>query len=637
MPVRAADRRLVEDFTASLMGIEVAVRTLKANLAAAGLDYETTDFDRFWEKIGGQLLIPNRPIIVAFAGVANAGKSTGLNSTLRAEGEQRLTRAGPIGGLTTIPTVFLSEGSDPRYLSALFPGYELRPLRNQDEATAETHGKRILLWKKHPLVPPNVVVVDVPDFDSVKRNNERLALPIIMASDLVMVMLDESYANHDNVALLQDIAASDKPSIAVFNRSHIDFHRKHWPQRLEHLRKVAGIQFLGGFAIKNDPERAENGQVLDFFRIGKDGLETPVQIDPLTEIENLEVDRVRMQAQLGAVEQALAAPTGLANFLKVVEETNASLTNLRRMLGEKESAPAKGQDWPEMPSGALSQTVLATWQSQHQSWTTKAVLAVPLFLQKGGASVVRFLVRDAIAEKERAYRDSEWDYLQKEVVARLLGELKQLRDSGHVSGRLAKILRDVTDGEAYFKAQVELQRQHAKLKLVGPELQRAIEAELNRLKKEEPDTYQSFHNRDLVLAAAQLVGPPVVGFLTGGVVSIPLTWNFFTSFATGAAQGIVGGLTFLKAAPAIAVKAERSREKMLTDSLETIQNQYAMARVVWVMQWMKDHYLKEFYEALSEAFQATSTPEVRRLREHVDCARRIADQLRRPRVADLLN
>lgn len=623
-----ADRKLVEDFTASLMGIEMGVRTLKANLAKAGLDYPTTDFDRFWEKIGAQLLIANRPIIVAFGGVANSGKSSSLNSVLRAEGDQRLTRTGPIGGLTTIPVAFLPNGFDLAHLPSLFPGFELRPLRNQDDATQETNGKRILLWKKHALVPPDVIVVDVPDFDSVRRQNERLAVPILMASDLVMVMLDSSYANHDNVALLQDIAASNKPAIAVFNRTNIKFHQKHWPQRIDHLRKVAGIQFLGGFAVRDDPERAEGGKVLDFFRIGKNGLEVPTPVDPLTEIESLEVDRIRMQAQLGAVEQALGAPTGLANFLDLVEKTNSSLTNLQRMLGD-DHLPAEDVEWPELPDGAVSQATLNAWQSHHQTWTTKAILALPQLFQRSGSSIVRYIYRESIEEKETAYREAEWKFLQKHVVGRLLTELKQVRDSGHVSGRLAKILREVTDGERFLEKQAELQRLHARMRLVGPELQRAIETELNRLKAEDPATYHSFQNRDTVLAGAQLVAPPIVGLASGVLISMPLTWNFFTSFATGSTQGVVGGVTFVKSAPMIAMGADKIREYLLKRSLESIQNQYSADRIVWVLEWLRDNYLKEFYDALVDASEASASPEVARLKELVECANRLAKQLKK--------
>ncbi len=183
-------------------GVQDAVRRLKTDIrelaAMLGLDADLTA----WTRTVDAKLIPRLsedfPVTAAICGGGSSGKSTLFNALAGKS-------ISPVGGKAGINRRILAAVSREaaqaqNVLSALFEPVcpEFKPLKTADELTEPG----CPLYALSDALPPNLVLIDTPDFDTGARGaytNREAALDALEISDiLIYLFTNANYSNKDN-------------------------------------------------------------------------------------------------------------------------------------------------------------------------------------------------------------------------------------------------------------------------------------------------------------------------------------------------------------------------------------------------------------------------------------------------------
>lgn len=168
-------------------------------------------------------------LLVAIAGPNNVGKSTLFNALVGAP----LSPARAEGGLTqqclaaAHPTTLTGE------LNAfLTRRYELVPVEPGAAAPVDQPGPAGRLYLVvASAVPPGLVVMDTPDFDSVYRANRERAEALLVTVDVVLFVVSrQTYQNAALVEFIKHAVGHGRPYLLVYNeapgeqtaRAHLD-------------------------------------------------------------------------------------------------------------------------------------------------------------------------------------------------------------------------------------------------------------------------------------------------------------------------------------------------------------------------------------------------------------------------------
>lgn len=621
---------LQKQWAATIQGISRNLAALKQQMRQAGLEYDTTAADEALLKLGLQAQMEYRPLVLSLSAAANSGKSTLANLLIGARGANQVTQISARGGSTKLPVAILPMTFNEKDLPLLFGGFTFARLKSAEDATKPSPtGAPHLLWTKSELVPSSVVVVDTPDIDSYHLDNGEQTKALLNVSDLVIAMVTDHYTNRDFVAMLRDVAAAGKKVMMVFNKADLRVHRKNWPLWIKELRQITGaekgapgIDVLGAYAIEYNPAKAESGEPLDFYRVGANGDETPEKVEPLDAVMGLQVTELRIRSELGALEKALSAGTGLESFLLEIKRTGQSLEQIQALFS---SDPAQEVDFPAMPSGAIESAFQEVWARYHRSWAVTIMRKAPALFQK----LVNIRYQSAREAEERAFREREFEFLRKEVLDRVLVALKQLHQAGKVHGRLASAIDSVIDAQKWSEMQEKLRKEHSEMKLVESDLYAEVRRELDQMKIDSPTLYSVFAKADGAITVGELISPVALGLGVGYYMSLPVAeYLIGGSFISGPIQTGVGGVVGAGSAPRISVSGDKLRGMLLKQSLDNVVTRYAHTRILWLMQWLKKDYLKDFYAEIAHVADATQSAEIRALEESISCAREIALQLK---------
>ncbi|MFT5040564.1 MAG: hypothetical protein ACI8TX_001530 [Hyphomicrobiaceae bacterium] len=186
--------------------------------------------------------------VVGIVGPNNSGKST-LFSAIAAETGSALSPSSPTGGFTRVlvgavnPKVEdtvrrgLSERFDVEYLGSAIPD------AGQVHRTADP--QRLLLVDS-PVLPPWLVFIDTPDFDSVFRENRAAGDALLLTADLlVIVVTPQTYQNLGVVEFLRHAIAGGRPFVLVYNEgSTADIARRHLDKLSADLGRSPMASFL---------------------------------------------------------------------------------------------------------------------------------------------------------------------------------------------------------------------------------------------------------------------------------------------------------------------------------------------------------------------------------------------------------
>jgi hypothetical protein len=177
--------------------------------AAAVLGFGGQQALTAWEQMIQRKLLPRLrpdfPLIAAVCGGGSSGKSTLFNSLV---GE----RISPTGGRAGINRRVLigvhpSHLAQPNFLEALFDpfGSPPQPLKQSGELTMDGAP----LYYPSQWLPPNLVLLDTPDFDTGARGvytNRELARQSLETADiLIYIFTNANYNNRDNTDFLSQM------------------------------------------------------------------------------------------------------------------------------------------------------------------------------------------------------------------------------------------------------------------------------------------------------------------------------------------------------------------------------------------------------------------------------------------------
>ncbi|MEO7588779.1 MAG: ABC transporter [Arachnia sp.] len=148
------------------------------------------------------------PLLVVVGGSTGSGKSTLVNSLLRA----RLTKPGVLRPTTTSP-VLVAHPDD----LAWFDSGKVLP--NLVRSSTPVHDSRALHVVAHAALPPGLALLDAPDIDSIDDANRRLSRQLLAAADLWLFVTSAArYADAVGWELLEQAAARDTVVSVVLNR-----------------------------------------------------------------------------------------------------------------------------------------------------------------------------------------------------------------------------------------------------------------------------------------------------------------------------------------------------------------------------------------------------------------------------------
>lgn len=195
-------------------------------------------------------------LLVAIAGPNNAGKSTAFNALVGAP----LSPARAVGGLTRQPLAIAHPSFlTPEVRAVLERRFDLREIsESETKVVTETGTPGTLHLVSWPALRfPQLLLMDLPDFDSIYAENRQSAEAVLLTVDLLLfVVTRQTYQNAALVEFLREAVGRGKPYVLVYNEASSDALAR------EHLDKLAadvGVKPLARWIGRHDP-RVETGE-----------------------------------------------------------------------------------------------------------------------------------------------------------------------------------------------------------------------------------------------------------------------------------------------------------------------------------------------------------------------------------------
>ena len=189
-------------------------------------------------------------LLVAVAGPNNVGKSTLFNTLVAAD----LSPARAEGGLTqqclAAATPETASGPGREALSARYEVVLLPPGTRAPVTEPGPPGR--LFLTSTPTLPPGLVLVDTPDFDSVVRENRVRSEALLVTVDVVVFVVSRhTYQNAALVDVVQQAVGRGRPWVAVYNEApELQTVRAH----LDKLAADVGAPPFARYRSPHDPE-----------------------------------------------------------------------------------------------------------------------------------------------------------------------------------------------------------------------------------------------------------------------------------------------------------------------------------------------------------------------------------------------
>ena len=189
-------------------------------------------------------------LLAAVAGPNNVGKSTLFNTLVGAH----ISPARAEGGLTqqclAAATPETASGAGREALSARYEVVLLPPGARAPVTEPGPPGR--LFLTSTPTLPPGLVLVDTPDFDSVVRENRLRSEALLVTVDVVVFVVSRhTYQNAALVDVVQQAVGRGRPWVVVYNEApELETVRAH----LDKLAADVGALPFARYRSPHDPE-----------------------------------------------------------------------------------------------------------------------------------------------------------------------------------------------------------------------------------------------------------------------------------------------------------------------------------------------------------------------------------------------
>lgn len=171
---------------------------------------------RLREHLTGRGRDLDAPLVAVLVGSTGVGKSTILNSLVGTVASTSVQRP------TTLTPLLVHNPEDELWIAGdrILGGFE--KIRVDNEASANTErstGKPLMEMKASSMLRPGIVLVDTPDTDSYRAENQQLASRLAEVADLwIFVTTAQRYAESQGLEILKIAAKRDTAVAIVLNR-----------------------------------------------------------------------------------------------------------------------------------------------------------------------------------------------------------------------------------------------------------------------------------------------------------------------------------------------------------------------------------------------------------------------------------
>ena len=239
----------------SLQEFDTAVHALEAEVSTQpALSRALFDHTREWRKLLTFKLLPQLAgkdvLVAAVAGGTNTGKSTIFNLLVgSAMSPVRATAAATCRPLLVGNQLRFDQG----LTGNLVPGLKARLQTRETDPVDRTAPADVLFMKPSLDLPDFLVLLDVPDVDSIDLINWDVAENIQAVCDvLIAVLTGEKYQDDKVIEYFRKASGTGRIILPLMNKSNADNNYAVARAQIEDFCEVVGIQPPAFFAVPHD-------------------------------------------------------------------------------------------------------------------------------------------------------------------------------------------------------------------------------------------------------------------------------------------------------------------------------------------------------------------------------------------------
>lgn len=191
---------------------------------------------------------PSQCFVVGLVGPNNAGKSSLFEGLVGS----RLSPVSPTGGFTRVLVGAARVETIEAASAELGLRFQVQRLGDRAASDAEVHDSADpsrLLLADAPSLPPEMVLIDAPDFDSVFARNRDAGEALLLTADLlVVVVTPHTYQNLGVVDFVRNALSSGRPYCLIYNEGASDeVAKRHLDKFAADVHREPGAMFFAPF------------------------------------------------------------------------------------------------------------------------------------------------------------------------------------------------------------------------------------------------------------------------------------------------------------------------------------------------------------------------------------------------------
>lgn len=598
-----------------------------------GLRRATAEFElpplpqREWFELLNRKLKPQLGelsfLIVAVVGGTNIGKSVIFNHIAGG----RISATSPMASGTKHPTALIPRTLQDRVqLEKLFQGFQVERWEDARQPLQEDATHR-LFYRLCDDTPPNLIILDTPDIDSVSEVNWARADYVRQSADVLIAVLTQQKYNDAAVKqFFRKAAQEDKLVIVIFNQCQLPEDEEYWPLWLQTFCSETGVQPHLIYLAPSDRRAAESNSLPFFERdvtgqmVGGRAEDRPHRL--VEDLSQLHFGDIKVRTLAGALRHLVSPEWGIPSWLQEIQCRSREFQEALELLSSHRLVEISR--WPLLPNAVLIEALRAWWRAQRQGWSA----AVHGFYNRLGEAVtypvtaLRRRAAPAPVSPLETYRQREWEAIL-DVLQRCIERLEWLRELGNplLSPRLDRLL-----GGTSRSALIERIRQEHEQIDFQQEIQQLIERELQNFQSEHPESYRLIRRIDS-LAAATRPAVSVALFVTGagplGDAVAPVVAASTLSSILHIAGDAVGGTVVTAVGDKVITSGAATSVGYLEARFRQLHAAFARQRAAWMAGQLEKHLLGDLTKEFSASSRLINGEEFRRVRQSVDQLRKI--------------
>ena len=294
-----------EDLNRTISDFSVALNTLREQLEGwPELSAQVFEGADEWIKLLEYKLLPHVAgagcLVISVAGGTNTGKSTVFNRLLREDvSPVRVTAAATRRPVLAGNAARCGQCLDLELLAEFLP----RPLENVEELVSDTTPPQTLFVRRTDTLPNHLVLLDIPDVDSIDTAHWEVAENIQAAGDvLIAVLTPEKYKDERVVTFFRRAHAAGRMILPLMNKASPDNNYEVARIQLEDFCNDVELGTPACFVVPYDVSKARDFSANIVALSGEDALREYLELLDATAIKEqvyrVTVNRFASQAAI---------------------------------------------------------------------------------------------------------------------------------------------------------------------------------------------------------------------------------------------------------------------------------------------------------------------------------------------------